>query len=95
MGGCPHQNLQQDGEHSIEEGKEILKQTQKLTEGALHQGGAQSTALGQCLPTSTLPVGTMFQGSPTQQAAEALPCHTQGATLHVSVSLPSLKVQQN
>lgn len=24
MGGCPHQNLQQDGEHSIEEGKRIL-----------------------------------------------------------------------
>lgn len=79
-GGCPHQDLQQDGEHSIEEGKRILKQTQELTEGALHQGGAQSTAPGSASGS---------RGSSKPTAAEALSCHAQGA------SIPPLKIQQN
>lgn len=48
---------------------------------ALHQEGAQSTARGSACPSPPSQWEQWFRAALTQQAAEALPCHTQGTTL--------------
>lgn len=92
--GCPHQNLQQDGEHSIKDGEKGKKKTtaHKMNFTPSRQSKPDFHLSAASVNSVRLKATWLLGTALPQQLFDTFTCHSQGATAHVSLLFLPLNV---